>query len=189
MPRERTPRQSTPGPSGTPWSEDLLREPSQHDEPPIPGPSPTSEPPEDILTCEPEPEVARTQSTEEPFGKSSPLFLYSYQLFLTPPSTIPSSAPKNPTASSPHSHDDACQEFTDLQHTLMIPRAIVHKSINQILLEHCCLLHMITFVNATHQNEMHREFREELNSLLRQALEAYPKEDITGIVSKYLEDK
>ncbi|MBW0576250.1 hypothetical protein O181_115965 [Austropuccinia psidii MF-1] len=61
-----------------------------HDEPPIPVPSPSSEPPEDVLTCEPEPEVAPTQSTEEPFGKSTLLFLYSYQLFLTPPSTISS---------------------------------------------------------------------------------------------------
>ncbi|MBW0534380.1 hypothetical protein O181_074095 [Austropuccinia psidii MF-1] len=35
-------------------------EPSQHDEPPIPGESPSSEPPEDIATHEPEPEVAPT---------------------------------------------------------------------------------------------------------------------------------
>ncbi|MBW0551701.1 hypothetical protein O181_091416, partial [Austropuccinia psidii MF-1] len=42
-------------------------EPSQQDEPPIPGPSPSSKPPEEIPTCEPEPEVALTQSTEEPF--------------------------------------------------------------------------------------------------------------------------
>ncbi|MBW0502466.1 hypothetical protein O181_042181, partial [Austropuccinia psidii MF-1] len=63
-----------------------------HNEPPIPGPSPSSEPPEDILTREPEPEVAPTQSMEEHFCKSSFLFLYSYQLFLTPPSTISSSS-------------------------------------------------------------------------------------------------
>ncbi|MBW0592939.1 hypothetical protein O181_132654, partial [Austropuccinia psidii MF-1] len=67
LPREQTPRQPTPGPSGTRWSEDLFREASQHDEPPIPGPSPSSEPPEDIATREPQPEVAPTQSTEEPF--------------------------------------------------------------------------------------------------------------------------
>ncbi|MBW0532483.1 hypothetical protein O181_072198 [Austropuccinia psidii MF-1] len=90
-----------------------------------------------------------------------------------------------PVPSSPHSHDEAFQEFTNLRPTLMIPQAIVHESINKILLEHPQFLHMIPFVNATHQNEMHREFREELNSLLDQELEAYPKEDITGIVSKY----
>ncbi|MBW0547861.1 hypothetical protein O181_087576, partial [Austropuccinia psidii MF-1] len=67
IPREQTPRQPTPGPSGTQWSKDLFREPSQHNEPPIPALSPSSEPPEDIATCEPEPEVAPTQSMEEPF--------------------------------------------------------------------------------------------------------------------------
>ncbi|MBW0560774.1 hypothetical protein O181_100489, partial [Austropuccinia psidii MF-1] len=67
LPREQTPPQPTPGPSGTQWSEDLFREPSQTDEPPIPGLSPSSQPPEDKTTREPEPEVAPTQSTEEPF--------------------------------------------------------------------------------------------------------------------------
>ncbi|MBW0578188.1 hypothetical protein O181_117903 [Austropuccinia psidii MF-1] len=43
------------------------QKPSQTKEPPIPGPSPSSKPPEDVLTCEPEPEVALVQSTEEPF--------------------------------------------------------------------------------------------------------------------------
>ncbi|MBW0484005.1 hypothetical protein O181_023720 [Austropuccinia psidii MF-1] len=94
--------------------------------------------------------------------------------------------PKNPTASSPHSHDEAFQEFTNLKLTLMIPQAIIHKYINQILLEHRQLLHLIPFVDATHQNEMHREFWEELNTLLGQALEAYPKEDIIRIVSGFL---
>ncbi|MBW0486212.1 hypothetical protein O181_025927 [Austropuccinia psidii MF-1] len=61
-----------------------------HNEPPIPGPSPSSKQPEDFPTCEPEPEVALTQSTEDPFGKSPLLFLYSYQLLLTPPSIISS---------------------------------------------------------------------------------------------------
>ncbi|MBW0559733.1 hypothetical protein O181_099448, partial [Austropuccinia psidii MF-1] len=42
-------------------------EPSQTEEPPIPGPSPSSQPPEDNTTHEPETEVAPTQSTEEPF--------------------------------------------------------------------------------------------------------------------------
>ncbi|MBW0505416.1 hypothetical protein O181_045131 [Austropuccinia psidii MF-1] len=38
-------------------------------EPPIPGPSPSSEPPEDVATHEPEPDVAPTQSMEEPFAR------------------------------------------------------------------------------------------------------------------------
>ncbi|MBW0548375.1 hypothetical protein O181_088090, partial [Austropuccinia psidii MF-1] len=42
---------------------------SQHNEPPIPGPSPSSKPPEDFTACAPEPEVAPTQSTEEPFAR------------------------------------------------------------------------------------------------------------------------
>ncbi|MBW0572762.1 hypothetical protein O181_112477, partial [Austropuccinia psidii MF-1] len=60
--------QRTPGPSGTQWSDELFRKPSQTKEPPIPGPSPLSQPPEDNTTREPEPEVAPTQSTEEPYG-------------------------------------------------------------------------------------------------------------------------
>ncbi|MBW0581464.1 hypothetical protein O181_121179, partial [Austropuccinia psidii MF-1] len=67
LPRKQTPWQPTPGPSGTQWSEQLFREPSQTKEPPIPGPSPSSKPPEDVLPCEPEPEVAPMQSMEEPF--------------------------------------------------------------------------------------------------------------------------
>ncbi|MBW0558680.1 hypothetical protein O181_098395 [Austropuccinia psidii MF-1] len=69
MPCEQTPRQPTPGLSATRWLEDLSREPSQHNEPPIPGPSPPSKPPEDVPTCEPEPEVAPKQSTEDPFAR------------------------------------------------------------------------------------------------------------------------
>ncbi|MBW0584015.1 hypothetical protein O181_123730 [Austropuccinia psidii MF-1] len=39
-----------------------------------------------------------------------------------PPSPeIPPVAPKIPTASSPHSHNESWQEFTNLQLTLMIP--------------------------------------------------------------------
>ncbi|MBW0582114.1 hypothetical protein O181_121829 [Austropuccinia psidii MF-1] len=68
LPCEQTPRQPTPGPSGTQWSEELFHKPSRTKEPPIPGPSPSSQPPEDDTTCEPEPEVAPTQSTEEPFA-------------------------------------------------------------------------------------------------------------------------
>ncbi|MBW0588447.1 hypothetical protein O181_128162 [Austropuccinia psidii MF-1] len=90
LPRKQALRQPTPGTSGTQWSEELFREPSQTKEPPIPGPSPSSQPPEDDTTHEPEPEVAPTQSTEEPFGKSPPLFLHSSQLLLTISSTISS---------------------------------------------------------------------------------------------------
>ncbi|MBW0582303.1 hypothetical protein O181_122018 [Austropuccinia psidii MF-1] len=60
LPCEQTLQQPTPGPSGTRLSEELFREPSQTKEPPIPGPSTSSQPPEDVLTCEPEPEVAPT---------------------------------------------------------------------------------------------------------------------------------
>ncbi|MBW0486989.1 hypothetical protein O181_026704 [Austropuccinia psidii MF-1] len=92
---EQTPQQLTPGTSGTQWLEDLFRSeqpkfhlistfdsseltlppfvgPSQTNEPPIPGPSPSSKPHEDVLTCEPEPEVAPTQSMEEPFACPTP---------------------------------------------------------------------------------------------------------------------
>ncbi|MBW0518169.1 hypothetical protein O181_057884 [Austropuccinia psidii MF-1] len=59
MPGKQTQRQPTPGLSGTRWSEDLFREPSQHNEPPIPGVSQPSKPHEDASNCEPEPEAAR----------------------------------------------------------------------------------------------------------------------------------
>ncbi|MBW0531573.1 hypothetical protein O181_071288 [Austropuccinia psidii MF-1] len=90
MPFKPTPRQPTPCPSGTQWLEDLSHEPSQHDEPPIPGPSPSSKPPEDVPTCEPKRDGAPTQSTKEALGKSPLLFLYSYHIFLTPPLIISS---------------------------------------------------------------------------------------------------
>ncbi|MBW0545710.1 hypothetical protein O181_085425, partial [Austropuccinia psidii MF-1] len=179
LPCEQTPQQPTPGPSGTQWLEELFRKPSQTKEPPIPGPSSSSQPPEDVPTCEPEPEVAPTQSTEEPFARpSTPHWIIIID-------DMPVRSPP-PVQSPSHSHNDTCQEFTNLQPTLMIPQAIVHESINQILLEHRRLLHMIPFVDATHRNEMHWESWEELNSLLSQALQAYPKEDITGRVSKSL---
>ncbi|MBW0500862.1 hypothetical protein O181_040577 [Austropuccinia psidii MF-1] len=142
MPRKQTQRQPNPGPSGTRWSEDLYHKPTQHNEAPIPGPSPSSEPPEDIATCEPEPQVAPTQSMEEPFARhatphsviiiadmpiGSPPPIYA---FLTLPSStttpdLPPTAAESPTPSSTlvascsHSYDDACQEFTDLQPTLI----------------------------------------------------------------------
>ncbi|MBW0532411.1 hypothetical protein O181_072126 [Austropuccinia psidii MF-1] len=101
-------------PRGTQWSEDLSPEP------PIPGPSPSSEPPEDVPTCEPEPEVAPTQSTEEPFAHPT----------TTRSIIIIDNMPVGSLVPSPHSHNDSFQEFTNLQLTLMIPQAIVHKSIN-----------------------------------------------------------
>ncbi|MBW0488150.1 hypothetical protein O181_027865 [Austropuccinia psidii MF-1] len=179
MPCKQTPREPTAGPSGTQWSEDLFREPSQHNEPPIPSRSQSSESQvpshEDTSTCEPEPEVAPTQSPEEPFA--CPATTHSIIII------------NNMPISSLHSHNEAWEEFTDFQPALMIPQAIVHDSINQILLEHCQLLHMIAFVDATYENELRWEFREELNYLLGQALEAYPEEDITGIVSSILKNK
>ncbi|MBW0547440.1 hypothetical protein O181_087155 [Austropuccinia psidii MF-1] len=209
LPHQQTPQQPTPGPSGTQWSEELFCEPSRTTEPPISGPSPSSQPPEDNMTCEPEPEVAPAQTMEEHFAPPatpcSIIIIGDTPVGYPPPPPshpvsppplqpwFPPSAPENPNAYSPlvqspsHSHDDACQDFTDLLFTLMIPRAIIHKLINRILLEHRRLLQMIPFVDANHRNEMHQEFQEELNSLLDQALKAYPKEDITGIVSKFLE--
>ncbi|MBW0560922.1 hypothetical protein O181_100637 [Austropuccinia psidii MF-1] len=180
MPCEKTPRQPMPGPSGTRWSKDLSCEPSQHNEPPIPAPSPSSKPPEDIATSEPEPEEGPTQSMEEPFAcPATPclvIIINDMPVGSPTPTPVPSTdrppiAAENPTASSPpvlsssHSYHDACQDFTNPQPTLMIPRAI-----NQILLEHQRLLHMISFVDATQQNEMQRELREDLKSLLGQAL-------------------
>ncbi|MBW0541419.1 hypothetical protein O181_081134 [Austropuccinia psidii MF-1] len=125
----------TSKPHGNPLQAQVApNEPSQHNEPPIPGPSTASEPPEDVPTYEPEPEVALTQSTEEPFACPT-----------TPRSVI---IIDNMPVGSPHSHNDARQEFTDLRPTLMIPQSIFHESINRILLEHCCLLHMIPSVDA-----------------------------------------
>ncbi|MBW0480947.1 hypothetical protein O181_020662 [Austropuccinia psidii MF-1] len=126
----KSPRQPNPFPSGTQWLEDLFCakqpefhlistfgsseltvppsvEPSQTDEPPIPGPSPSSKPHEDILTHEPEPEVAPTQSMEEPFAHPTP-----------PHSVI---TIDDMPVGSPHSQNDARQEFTNLRPTLMIP--------------------------------------------------------------------
>ncbi|MBW0507205.1 hypothetical protein O181_046920 [Austropuccinia psidii MF-1] len=76
-------------------------------------------------TCEPEPEVAPTQSTEEPFAHpATPCSVIIIDDMpvrsLTPPPspsvTSPSTpTPENPNASSPHSHNDACQEFTNFK--------------------------------------------------------------------------
>ncbi|MBW0502310.1 hypothetical protein O181_042025 [Austropuccinia psidii MF-1] len=71
--------------SNRPWAQV-----APNDEPPIPGPSPSSKPHENVPTREPEPEVAVTQSMEEPFGKFQLHFFCSSQLFLTFSSTISS---------------------------------------------------------------------------------------------------
>ncbi|MBW0516867.1 hypothetical protein O181_056582 [Austropuccinia psidii MF-1] len=136
FPSEQTLPQLTPGPSGTQWLEDLFNEPSQRDGPPIPGPSASFEPHEDIPTHDPEPEVAPTQSMEEPFACPTPPHSIITIDNMPGASSLPSTF-KNPTASSPHSHDEDCQEFTNLQPTLIIPQAISHESINPILLENC----------------------------------------------------
>ncbi|MBW0517068.1 hypothetical protein O181_056783 [Austropuccinia psidii MF-1] len=156
MPREQILRQPTPGPSGTQWLEELFHEP------PIPGPSTSSNLPEDVPTCEAEPEVAPTQFTEEPFAcPTTPcLVIIINDMPIGSPLPLPLRLRTPPVPSSSHSYDDACQEFTNLRPTLIIPQAIVQDAINQILLEHCHLLHMIPFVDATHQNEMHWEFLE-----------------------------
>ncbi|MBW0498443.1 hypothetical protein O181_038158 [Austropuccinia psidii MF-1] len=99
------PCKQTPGLSGTRWTKDLFRKPSQNDEPPIPGPSQFSKSQvpshEDASTCEPEPEVALTQSMEEPFAcPTTPFFVI---IINDMPFCSPS--PEIPTTSFPHSHN------------------------------------------------------------------------------------
>ncbi|MBW0490112.1 hypothetical protein O181_029827 [Austropuccinia psidii MF-1] len=119
----QTPWNSTPGTSGTQWSEDIFRgkqpkfhlistfnsseltvppfvEPSQANEPPIPGPSPSSKPHEDVPAREPEPEEAPTQSMEEPFAHPTPPCSVII-INDTPIRSLPPSTPKNPGAKFP----------------------------------------------------------------------------------------
>ncbi|MBW0543011.1 hypothetical protein O181_082726 [Austropuccinia psidii MF-1] len=141
------------------------------------------------LTClrrKPWRNLLLSPNVSSPFLQPSPAHPAPPPIIIIDDMPIRSTLPPS-TQPPPHSHNEACQELTDLRPTLMTPQAIVHESINQILSEHFQLLQMIPFVDAAHQNEMHREFREELSSLIGQALEAYPKEDITRIVSKYLD--
>ncbi|MBW0507031.1 hypothetical protein O181_046746 [Austropuccinia psidii MF-1] len=114
LPCEHTPQQLTPGLSGTQWLEDLFRgkqpkfhliymfdsseltvppfgEPYQTDESPVPDPSPSSKPHEDVLTHEPEPEVPPTQSMKEPFNP-----LHSYPGSLPVPLRTPPPPPLIP---------------------------------------------------------------------------------------------
>ncbi|MBW0470428.1 hypothetical protein O181_010143 [Austropuccinia psidii MF-1] len=67
---QNPPQQDTPVPH-MPCDEltlPLFVEPSQCDEPPMPGPSPSSKPHEDVSARGPKSEVAPTQSSEEPFA-------------------------------------------------------------------------------------------------------------------------
>ncbi|MBW0527342.1 hypothetical protein O181_067057 [Austropuccinia psidii MF-1] len=112
MPCEQTLRQPTPGPSGTQWLEDLFHskqppfpfliltfasselillpfvDPSEHNEPPIPGPSTPSEPHEDAWTREPEPEVAPIFFCFSVPNFPSPLLQPSAACLATPASVI-----------------------------------------------------------------------------------------------------
>ncbi|MBW0467338.1 hypothetical protein O181_007053 [Austropuccinia psidii MF-1] len=149
MPCKQTPWQLTPGPSGTCWLVDLFPEPPQYNEPPIPAPSPSSKPHEDLSDCEPEPKVAPRHLLEETFGYSShysclviitdhtpvgsspiPNPSPPVPSFSTPTLENPPISPKDPTAPSPHSHNEAGQEFTDLNdsssnHPQLNPRNLV----------------------------------------------------------------
>ncbi|MBW0573053.1 hypothetical protein O181_112768 [Austropuccinia psidii MF-1] len=110
MPCKQTLRQPTPGPNFSQLWEDLFSEPSQHNEPPIPGAGQASDSQlpsyENYLTCEPEPEVVPTQSSEDPFA--SPATPRSFIIINDMPVRTP--LPLH----SPHSSDEALQEFTDL---------------------------------------------------------------------------
>ncbi|MBW0498372.1 hypothetical protein O181_038087 [Austropuccinia psidii MF-1] len=130
MPCKQTPQPPTPGPSGTQWLEDLFYEPSQHNESPIPGSSQPSEPHEDTLTCGPEPEVAPMQSMEEPLAclaTPDSVIISDNTPIGSPPVPLPPLLPwflpqrSLPVPSSPHSHNVAWQEFTNLGLALMIP--------------------------------------------------------------------
>ncbi|MBW0471420.1 hypothetical protein O181_011135 [Austropuccinia psidii MF-1] len=99
---KQAPQKPTPGMQ---WLEDLFHKPSKHNEPPIPGPSQASEPHEDPLACEPEPEVAPMQSTEENFAcpatPASIIIINNTPIRSPPPPEIPPIAPENTTACSP----------------------------------------------------------------------------------------
>ncbi|MBW0464862.1 hypothetical protein O181_004577 [Austropuccinia psidii MF-1] len=89
--------------------------PSQPNDPPIPGLSQPSESYEDAPNREPEPEVAPLQSLEEPFVLLHPPPVPPPSTPTAVPSTeIPPISPRNPTASSPQSHDEAQKEYMEL---------------------------------------------------------------------------
>ncbi|MBW0476640.1 hypothetical protein O181_016355 [Austropuccinia psidii MF-1] len=111
IPCKQTLQQPTPGASGTQWLEDLFREPSQHNEPPTPG---TSKAPDSQL---PSNENNLTSCPDTPCS----FIIINNMPFGTPPPPPSGSPPLPPAQSSPHSNDEAPQEFTDLQPMLMIP--------------------------------------------------------------------
>ncbi|MBW0460903.1 hypothetical protein O181_000618 [Austropuccinia psidii MF-1] len=105
IPHKQTLRQPTPDLSGTQWSEGVFREPSQHDEPPIPGPSQPSKPHEDASAHGPEPEVAPTQSMEEHFDTPSTVIIIDDTPFGAPSLHSypgdPSQCPQEPRRQAP----------------------------------------------------------------------------------------
>ncbi|MBW0560115.1 hypothetical protein O181_099830 [Austropuccinia psidii MF-1] len=92
-------------PEWHPMIRGLVLHPSQSSESQVPSH-------EDALTCEPEPEVAPTQSTEENFA--CPATPCSIIIFDNTSVSSPIPSPEIPTSSSPHSHDEAWKEFNHL---------------------------------------------------------------------------
>ncbi|MBW0573758.1 hypothetical protein O181_113473 [Austropuccinia psidii MF-1] len=130
LPCKQTPRQPTPGPSGTQWSEELFRGkqpktlPNQRAT--YSWPKSIPQPPEDNMTREAEPEVAPTQSTEEPFAcpatPRSIIIIDNTPVGSPPPpptSSYPTcppspSVPPSPVQRPSHLNNGARQEFTNL---------------------------------------------------------------------------
>ncbi|MBW0548629.1 hypothetical protein O181_088344 [Austropuccinia psidii MF-1] len=92
------------------------QKPSQYNDPPIPGPSQSSESQvpshEDALTSFLATPGSIIIIENMPVG--SPPILRPFTPTPVPSPEIPPIAPENPMASSPHSHHEAWQEFTDL---------------------------------------------------------------------------
>ncbi|MBW0559625.1 hypothetical protein O181_099340 [Austropuccinia psidii MF-1] len=133
LPCKKTRQQPTPGPTGTQWLEDLFFhkqpeiplqisifdsneltlppfvEPSQPNEPPVPGLSQPSKPHADALNSFPATPASVIIIDNTPAGSHLPV----------PPPSTPTL--EIPTTSCPHSYNEAQQEFRGLQLTLMIP--------------------------------------------------------------------
>ncbi|MBW0519275.1 hypothetical protein O181_058990 [Austropuccinia psidii MF-1] len=102
-------------------------EPSQHNEPPIPGLSPSSEP------HEAEPKLSLTPPLTISNSSRYSSLSHNHQRYtcrLPPPppsSPIPNPTPPVPSSStptpvpSPNSHNETWKQFTNLQLTVMIP--------------------------------------------------------------------